>query len=57
MRLWEYSYKSARIFSDRPYGYKRYIVDWGEGRETMFSSLWYKLDKVIELVKQQEDNR
>lgn len=55
MRLWEYSYKSARIFSVRPYGYKRYIVDWGDGRETMYSGLWYKLDTVRDLVKKQAD--
>ena len=55
MRLFEYNYKSARIFSERPYGYKRYIVDWGDGRETMYSGLWYKLDTVRDLVKKQAD--
>ena len=55
MRLFEYSYKGVRIFSERPYGYKRYIVDWGDGRETMYSGLWYKLDTVRDLVKKQAD--
>lgn len=55
MRLFEYSYNGVRIFSERPYGYKRYIVDWGDGRETMYSGLWYKLDKVKDLIKEQVD--
>lgn len=53
MRLLEYSYKSARIFSERPYGYKRYVVQWvdhPDGRQTMYSGLWYSLDKVKDLV-------
>jgi hypothetical protein len=55
MRLFEYSYNGVRIFSERPYGYKRYIVDWGDGRETMYSGLWYKLNTVRDLVKKQAD--
>lgn len=57
MRLLEYSYKDVRIFSERPYGYKRYIVNWPDGRETMFSGLWYKLEQVKDLVvKQAKEN-
>jgi hypothetical protein len=53
MRLLEEAYQlnnsglgDVRIFSERTFGYKRYIVDWGNGDTTMFSSLWYKLDRV-----------
>jgi hypothetical protein len=53
LRLLEYSYEGVRIFSIRPFGYKRYIVNWPDGRETMYSGLWYKLDKVKELVIEQ----
>lgn len=55
MRLFEYSYQGVRIFSERPYGYKRYIVVYIDGRETMYSGLWYKLDKVKDLIKEQVD--
>ena len=50
MRLLEVSYGDVRIFSERTFGYKRYIVDWKENTE-IFSGLWYKLDKVKELVE------
>tara|TARA_B110000444_G_scaffold202021_1_gene194158 strand:+ start:4734 stop:4910 length:177 start_codon:yes stop_codon:yes gene_type:complete len=51
MRLLEENYGGVRIFSDRPYGYKRYHVDWGNGREEMFSGLWYSLNKVKQIVE------
>jgi hypothetical protein len=59
MRLLEESYGDIRIFSERPYGYKRYIVTWGgpEGRETMYSSIWYSLDKVKHLVEKEIESR
>ena len=56
MRLLEKSYGDVRIFSERPYGYKRYIVQWDnhpDGRTTMYSGLWYKKEKVFELVEEQ----
>ena len=56
MRLLEFSYKGVRVFSDRPYGYKRYIAVYVDGRETMYSGLWYKLDRVKELIKKQVDD-
>ena len=58
MRLLEYSYKSARIFSERIFGYKRYYVQWENhphGRETMYSGLWYNLNQVREIVKKEVD--
>ena len=51
MRLLEEHYGDVRIFSDRPYGYKRYVVEWPNGNTTTYSSLWYKLEKVKELVE------
>tara|TARA_B100000927_G_scaffold264286_1_gene236307 strand:- start:364 stop:558 length:195 start_codon:yes stop_codon:yes gene_type:complete len=54
MRLLEESYGNVRIFSERPYGYKRYIVRWDDtGEEQIYSGLWYKLPKVKELVLKQ----
>jgi hypothetical protein len=46
MRLLEHSYGDVRIFSSRPYGYKRYHVEWADGRISMFSSIWYSLEQV-----------
>ncbi len=50
MRLLEESYGDVRIFSERPFGYKRYIVEWEDHTE-IFSGIWYKLDKVKEIVE------
>ncbi len=57
MRLLEESYGDIRIFSERPYGYKRYIVDYGDGHQTMYSGLWYKLNKVKEIVEKEIASR
>ena len=47
------SYGDVRIFSERPFGYKRYIVEWNDGTTTMYSGLWYKEKTVKQIV---EDN-
>ena len=51
MRLLEISYGHVRIFSERPFGYKRYIVEQEDKSTQIYSSLWYKLDKVKEIVE------
>jgi len=51
MRLLLENYGDARIFQDRPFGYKRYVVEYKDGNTQMYSSLWYKLDKVKSLVE------
>jgi len=51
MRMLVESYGDIRIFSDRPFGYKRYHVQWEDGTESMFSGLWYSEKKVIEIVE------
>lgn len=56
MRLLEENYGEVRIFSERPYGYKRFIVEWSDGRSTMYSGLWYKIEKVKELIEEQIKN-
>ena len=52
MRLLVKDYGGVRIFSDRPFGYKRYIVEWADGSTTVYNGLWYREKKVIELVEQ-----
>tara|TARA_Y100001937_G_scaffold22143_1_gene31465 strand:- start:1053 stop:1226 length:174 start_codon:yes stop_codon:yes gene_type:complete len=51
MRVLVESYGDVRIFSERPFGYKRYIVEWSDGRTEIFSGLWYKEDKVKEIIE------
>lgn len=50
MRIVLRNYGDVRIEVDRPYGYKRFIVFWPDHTE-MFSGLWYKQKKVLELVE------
>ena len=56
MRVLVESYGDVRIFSERPYGYKRYIVEWQDGRTKMYSGLWYRENKVKELVEKELSN-
>tara|TARA_Y100000004_G_scaffold142284_1_gene161823 strand:+ start:156 stop:335 length:180 start_codon:yes stop_codon:yes gene_type:complete len=56
MRVLVESYGDVRIFSERPYGYKRYIVEWQDGRTQMYSGLWYRESKVKELVEKELSN-
>lgn len=51
MRVLLANYGDVRVFYDRPFGYKRYHVDWGNGHETMFSGLWYKQKTVLKMVE------
>lgn len=55
MRVLVESYGDVRIFYDRPFGYKRYIVEWPD-RTQMYSGLWYKEKKVREIVEEQLKN-
>ena len=48
-------YPFARIFSDRPYGYKRYTVVYEDGRQSMYSGLWYKLKDIQKIVEKEID--
>ena len=58
MRVLVENYGDARIFQDRPFGYRRYHVEWKDGRRTMYSGLWYSKNKVkIEITPQCERER
>tara|TARA_B100000035_G_scaffold283608_1_gene265942 strand:- start:427 stop:600 length:174 start_codon:yes stop_codon:yes gene_type:complete len=52
MRVLLKNYGDVRIFTERPYGYKRYVVQWEDGTLEFFNGLWYREKKVIELVEQ-----
>ena len=52
MRVLVENYGDVRIFSERPYGYKRYHVKWKDGNEEMFSGIWYSEKKVRKIVEE-----
>lgn len=60
MRVLVKNYGDVRIFSERPFGYKRYIVQWSKdkhgGATQMYSGLWYKQKQVEEIVEYQLEN-
>jgi len=47
----------TRMFSERPYGYKRYIVEYPDGETQTYSALWYKKDDIIKKVEKEIDRR
>mgnify|MGYP001445655874 FL=1 len=55
MRVLLANYGDVRIFYDRPFGYKRYHVNWGNGQETMFSGLWYREKTILKMVEDKLD--
>jgi len=57
MRVLLENYGDVRIFYDRPFGYRRYHVDWGDGHESMFSGLWYKEEAVRKIVEERLNGR
>ena len=58
MRLLEAAYHGGtRIFSERPFGYKRYIVEWAEGTTQIYSGIWYKKEQIMERVEKEIDRR
>jgi len=48
MRIVVENYGDACIYQDRPFGYKRWIVEFADGHSTLYSSLWYTLEQVKE---------
>lgn len=56
MRVLVENYGGVRIFSDRPYGYKRYYIEWEDGTEEMFSGLWYNEKTIREIVEAKLEN-
>jgi hypothetical protein len=50
MRMVLQNYGDCVIYTERPFGYRRYIVEWEDHNE-LFSGLWYKEKDVIEHVE------
>ena len=65
MRLLEDAYEynngvvlqTVRIFSERTYGYKRFIVEFSDGNTLIYSGMWYKLDQIKREVEKEIDRR
>ena len=58
MRVLEAAFHGGtRMFSERPYGYKRYIVEYPDGETQTYSALWYKKDDIIKKVEKEIDRR
>ena len=45
------NYGDARIFYDRPFGYKRYHVEYKDGTHQIFHGIWYNEKTVKEIVE------
>ena len=56
MRLLVENLGEVRIFSDRPFGYKRYHVEWSDGTKQMYSGLWYSEKIVKQQVREALEN-
>ena len=58
MRVLEAAYHGGTlIFSERPFGYKRYIVEWANGSTQVYSGIWYKKEQIMERVEKEIDRR
>lgn len=49
MRLVVKNYDNCTIYSERPFGYKRFVVEWYDHTE-VFSGLWYNEIDVVERI-------
>ena len=59
MRIIETSYGDVRIFSERIFGYKRFIAETFNGKDwdtQVYSSLWYKLEDIKNIVEEKLKN-
>ena len=58
MRVLEAAFLGGtRMFSERRYGYKRYIVEYPDGETHTYSALWYRKDDIIKEVEKRIDRR
>ena len=55
MRVLVKNYGNVRIFKDRPYGYKRWIVEWKDGGTEIYSGIWYKEEQIKRKVEREID--
>ena len=51
MRVIVANYGDCRIFYDRPFGYKRYHVEWSDGSHQIYHGIWYNEKTVREIVE------
>ena len=57
MRVLVKNYGDVRVFKDRLYGYKRYIVEWLNGQSEwednteIYSGIWYSEKQILKKVE------
>ena len=51
MRVLVENYGDIRILYERPFGYRRYVIEWDNGTTSFLSGLWYKEQQVKEMVE------
>jgi len=62
MRLLIKNYGDVRVFKDRPYGYKRFIVEWLNGQSEwkdnieIYSGIWYSEADILKKVENRLEN-
>tara|TARA_B100000131_G_scaffold60322_1_gene55941 strand:- start:35 stop:241 length:207 start_codon:yes stop_codon:yes gene_type:complete len=62
MRVLVKNYGDVRVFKDRPYGYKRYIVEWLNGQSEwednteIYSGIWYSEKQILQKVEKRLEN-
>tara|TARA_Y100001973_G_C5181118_1_gene324956 strand:- start:1160 stop:1366 length:207 start_codon:yes stop_codon:yes gene_type:complete len=62
MRVLVKNYGDARVFKDRPYGYKRFIVEWLNGQSEwpgnteIYSGMWYSEKQILQKVEKRLEN-
>ena len=62
MRVLVKNYGDVRVFKDRPYGYKRYIVECLNGQSEcednteIYSGIWYSEKQILKKVEKRLEN-
>tara|TARA_X000001036_G_scaffold216166_1_gene202359 strand:+ start:207 stop:386 length:180 start_codon:yes stop_codon:yes gene_type:complete len=56
MRVLLDNYGDVRIFTERPYGYKRYRVEWSDNTTSIFHGIWYNEKTIREIVEAKLEN-
>lgn len=51
MRIVLQNYGDCVLYTERPFGYRRFIVEWPTHTQ-LFSSIWYKEEQVKQIIEE-----
>lgn len=51
MRIVLQNYGDCVLYAERPFGYRRFIVEWPTHTQ-LFSSIWYKEEQVRQIIEE-----